>query len=91
MKDCVICLDSKIVYYKLYRDPYFLLILNFYWNELSIDFIIGLLLSVNWKSKSYNRILVIVDWLIKIVQYKAIKSMIDILGQAELIINVIKR
>ena len=54
-----------------------------------MDFVTGLPISTNWKKDSYNSILVIVDWFIKIVHYKPIKIIINILGLAEVIINVI--
>ncbi len=57
--------------------------------DLSIDFIMGLQVSTEWKSESYNLILVIIDHLTKIVYYKLIQITIDIPGLAEVIINVI--
>ncbi len=54
-----------------------------------MDFVIGLSLSTNWKGESYNSILVIVDYLIKIVYCESIKVMINILGPVEVIINVV--
>ena len=54
-----------------------------------MDFVIGLLLSVDWKSDSYNSILVIVDRLTKIVHYKPVKVSIDTPGLAEVIIDVV--
>ena len=45
----------------------------YYWKDLSIDFVMELLISTNWKGDSYDSILVIVDWLIKIVHYKSMK------------------
>ena len=46
-------------------------------------------LSADWKSDSYNSILVIVDRLIKMVHYEPVKVTIDALGLAEVIINVV--
>ena len=54
-----------------------------------MDFVIGLLISANWKGDSYNSILVIVDWLRKRVHYEPVKVTIDALGLAEVIINVV--
>ncbi len=54
-----------------------------------MDFVTGLPISADWKGNSYNSILVIVDWLMKMVQYKLIKVMINIPGLAEVIINII--
>lgn len=46
-------------------------------------------ISVNWKSDSYNLILVIINYLIKIVYYKLVKVTINALGLVKVIINVI--
>ena len=54
-----------------------------------MDFVISFLILANWKSNSYNLILIIVDWLIKIVYYKLVKVIINVLGLAKVIINVI--
>ena len=42
-----------------------------------MDFIISLLISTNWKRDSYNSIIVLVVWLIKIVYYKLVKVTIN--------------
>lgn len=47
---------------------------------LSIDFVITILVSTNFEEKIYDLILMIVDYLKKIVYYKHIKSIIDPLG-----------
>ena len=54
-----------------------------------MDFVIGLPISANKKSDSYNLILVIINWLMKMIYYELIKVMINILGLAKVIINVI--
>ncbi len=64
-------------------------ILIYWWKNLSIDFIIGLIISANRKSNSYDLILVIVDQLTKLVYYKPVKITINTLDLAEVIINVI--
>ena len=40
------------------------------WKDLSIDFVAGLPISTDWKGDSYNSILVIINWLTKMVHYK---------------------
>ena len=45
----------------------------------------------DWKSKSYDSILVIVDRLTKMVHYKLVKITIDAPGLAEVIIEVVVR
>ena len=54
-----------------------------------MDFVIGLLISANWKDNSYNLILVIVDQFTKMVYYVSVKVTINVSGLAEVIINVI--
>ena len=56
-----------------------------------MDFVIDLLLSADWKGKSYNSILVIVNWLTKIMHYKPVKVTIDIPTLAEVILDVVVR
>ena len=45
----------------------------------------------DWKRDSYDLILVIVNLLIKMVYYELVKVIIDVLGLAEVIINIIIR
>lgn len=42
-----------------------------------MDFVTGLRVSTNWKGKSYDLILVIVNWLTKMVYYKLVKITIN--------------
>ncbi len=56
-----------------------------------MDFVIDLPISVDWKSDSYDSILVIVDRLTKMVHYEPVKVTINAPGLAEVIINVIVR
>ena len=54
-----------------------------------MDFITGLPILNNWKEDNYNCILVIVDWLTKMVHYNPVKITIDAQGLAEVIIDVV--
>ena len=54
-----------------------------------MDFVTGLPISTNWKGDSYDSILVIVDWLMKMVNYEPVKITIDAPGLAEVIIDVV--
>ena len=54
-----------------------------------MDFVTSLLISTDWKRDNYNSILVIVDWLTKMIYYKLLKITIDTLGLAKIIINVV--
>lgn len=49
----------------------------------------GLSISANWKSNSYDSILVIVDQLTKLVYYKPVQVTINILGIGKVIIDVV--
>ncbi len=54
-----------------------------------MDFVIGLPISADWKSDSYNSILVIIDPLTKMVHYVPVKVTIDVSGLAEVIIDMV--
>ena len=54
-----------------------------------MDFVTGLPLSADWKGKSYDSILVIVDRLTKMVYYEPVKVTIDAPGLARVIIDVV--
>ena len=56
-----------------------------------MDFVTGLLISMDWKEDNYDSILVIVNQLTKMVLYKLVKVTIDTSGLAEVIIDVIVR
>ncbi len=56
-----------------------------------MDFVTSLPISANWKSNSYDSILVIVNRLTIMVHYELIKVTIDALGLAEVIIDVVVR
>ncbi len=56
-----------------------------------MDFVISLAISTDWKNDSYDSILVIVDRLMKMIHHVSVKVTIDILGLAEVIIDVIVR
>ena len=91
VKRCNICLASKAIRHKLYGDLQSLLIPTHHWKDLLIDFVTGLPISTDWKGDSYNSILVIVDWLTKMVHYEPVKVTINAPGLVEVIINVVMR
>ena len=88
---CDVCLASKVVCHKPYRDLESLLIPTHRWKDLSMDFVIGLPLFADWKGDNYDSILVIVDRLTKIVHYEPVKVTIDAPGLAKVIIDVVVR
>ncbi len=89
VKGCDVCLTSKEVYHKPYGDLQLLPVLIHWWKNLSINFVTSLLILTNWKGDSYNLILVIIDWLMKMVYYEPVKVIINILSLAKVIINVV--
>ena len=91
VRGCNVCLASKAVQHKPYSDLQSLSIRIHRWNDLWMDFVMGLPILTDWKGDSYDSILVIVDQPTKMVHYKPIKVTIDALGLAEVIINVVVR
>ena len=89
VKACDICLASKAVRHKPYKDSQLLRVLTQWWKDLSMDFVTGFLVSTNWKGKTYDSILVIFDRLTKMVHYKPVKVTIDAPGLAKVIIDVV--
>lgn len=87
MKAYYVCLALKIVKYKPYNKLQLLIVSMHYWKNLSIDFVMDLLVSINQKSNSYDLILVIVVWLTKMIYYKLVKVIIDIPKLVKVIIN----
>ena len=54
-----------------------------------MDFVTGLPISTDWKSDSYDSILVIVDRLTEMVYYEPVMVTIDAPGLAEVILDVV--
>ena len=80
---------SKSVKHKFCGDLQSLLVSTYWWKDLSIDFITGLLVSINWTGKTYDSILVIGNQLQKMIYYKPVKVTINALGLAVIIIKVV--
>ena len=91
VKGCNVCLASKAVRHKPYGNLQSLPVPTHCWKDLSIDFVTGLPISMDWKGESYDLILVIVNWLTKMVHYKPVKVIIDAPGLAEVIIYMVVR
>ena len=91
VKRCNICLALKTVQYKPYGDLQSLLVSTHRWNNLSVDFVTKFSISIDWKENNYDLILVIVNWLIKIIYYDLVKVSINALGLAKVIIDVVVR
>ena len=86
---CDVCLALKAVKHKPYGDLQFLPIPTHQWKNLFIDFVTKLPLFSDWKSNSYDSVLVIVDRLTKIMHYEPVKVTNNTQGLAEVIINIV--
>ncbi len=84
-------LGLKIRRHKPYGDLQSLPVPTHRWKDLSMDFVTGLPVSTNWKHETYDSILVIVDWLTKMVYYKPVKVTINTPALAEVIIKAVVR
>ena len=91
IKGCNICLALKAVQYKPYGDLQSLPVLTHCWKDLSIDFVMSLPISIDWKEDNYDSIFVIVNRPTKMVHYKLVKVIIDAPGLVEVIINIVVR
>ena len=89
VKGCDVCLGSKAVRHKPYGDLQSLPVPTHRWKDLSMDFVTGLPISTDWKGDSYDSILVIVDWLTKMVHYEPVKVTINASGLAEVILDMV--
>lgn len=54
-----------------------------------MNFVTGLSISTKWKDTSYDLILVIINWLMKMVYYEQVKIIIDTPGPTKVILNII--
>ena len=84
-----VCLAFKAVCYKPYSDLQSLPVPTHRRKNLSMDFLTGLTVSINWKGNNYDSILVIINQVTKIVHYELVKITINAPGLAKVIINVV--
>ena len=84
-----VCLASKTVRHKPYKNLQQLPVPINRWKDLSIDFITGLPQSADWRGNGYDSILVIIDWLTKIVHYEPMQTTITAPALAKVIFNVV--
>ena len=89
MKKCDIYLVSKAIWHKSYGDLQSLPILTHRWKDLSMDFVTGLPILTDCKRDIYDSILIIINWLIKMVHYNPVKVTINASGLAGDIIDVV--
>ena len=67
------------------------LVLTHQWKNLSMDFVTGLPVSTNWKDKSYDSILIIVNRLTKMIHYETVKVTINASRLAKVIFDMVIR
>lgn len=84
-----VCVFSRAIRYKLYKNLHLLQVFTYYWKNLSMNIVTYLLISTNLISQIYDSILVIVEQLQKIVNYKLIQSIIDTFSLVKVIIATI--
>ena len=88
VKICNVYQHMKISCHKFYNKLALFLIFQRIWNFIVMNFIISLL-SLSWWSWTYNIILVIINYYIKIMRYFSIIFNIDASELTELFINTI--
>ena len=91
VRGCDVYLASKAVRHKPCGDLQSLPVPTHHWKDLSIDFVTGLPILTDWKGDSYDLILIIINWLTKMVHYKPVKVTLDVPSLAEIIIDVVVR
>lgn len=91
IKSCDVYFILKVVCRKPNKSSLSLPIFIQYWKDVSINFVIDLLILKDRKKDDNNLILFIVDMLIKIVRDKAVKTRINVFRQVKIIIDVIVR
>lgn len=89
MKGCNMCLTSRAVCHKFYRNLQSLLVLAYWWKDFFIDFVTDLPIVTNWKSQNYDLIMVIFDLLKKKIYYEPVKVIIDLPDFIKIIINLV--
>ena len=89
VRGCDVCLASKAVRHKPYGNLQSLPIPTHWWKNLSMDFVTRLPLSSDWKSNSYDSILVIIDRLTKMVHYELVKVTINAPNLSEVILDIV--
>lgn len=89
VKDCKVCLVFKVVYNKSHGNLQSLLVPTHCSRDLSIDFVIGLSISINEKDNNFDSIVIIIDQLMTIVYYESVKVNIDAPRLREVIIDIV--
>ena len=86
-----VCLASKTVKHKPHGNLQQLPVQIHYWKDLSIDFVTGLPQFADWRNNGYDSILVIVNWLTKMVHYELLQTIITAPTLAKVIFDIVVR
>ena len=89
IRGCNICLSFKAIKHKSYKNLQQLPVPTHCWKDLSIDFVMGLSQSANWRDDGYDLILVIIDQLMKMVHYEPVQTTITAPALPKVILNII--
>ena len=84
-----VCLVFKTVKYKPYGNLQQVPVPTHCQKDLFIDFVMELPQSADWRGNGYDSILVIIDWLTKMVYYKLVQTTIIAPALAEVILNIV--
>ena len=91
VRGCNVCLASKTIRHKPYGNLQQLPVPTYCWKDLSMDFVMGLPQSADWRGNGYDQILVIVNWLMKMIYYELVQTTITALALAKVILNIVVR
>ena len=72
VRGCDVCLASQAVKHKPYGNLQQLPVRTYCWKDLSMDFVTGLPQSTDWRGDGYDSILVIVNWLTKMIHFEPV-------------------
>lgn len=89
VKSCNICLVLKAIRHKPYSNFQLLSIPTHQWKNFSINFVTKLPISIDWKGENYDFILVIMNYLTKMMHYKPVKVIINIQKFAKVILDMV--
>ena len=91
IRGCDVCLASKAVKHKPYENLQQLPVPTHHWKDLSMDFVTGFPQSADQRGNGYDLILVIIDWLTKMVHYEPVQMTVTIPALAKVIFNIVVR
>ena len=89
VQGCDICMSCKAQKHKPYGSLQSLPVPTHKWKDLSMDFVIGLPMSKDWRGVEYDSILVIVDPLTKMIHYEPVLATLDAEQRAKVSIEAV--